>query len=101
MLAPIDCIWFSAYCLPVRPMVTTTIRDAVPITMPNAVRTNLTLLIRNESTAMLTISLKTMVSRAVSAKGRLVIFPMKFLSYGVVILLLLYGREDTLPPNFG
>src|SRR6266700_2456854 len=74
MLAPMDWIWFSAYCFPARPMVTTQISTAVPITMPTAVRIKRILLVRNESMAMLTISLKSMVLRAVSAKGRPVIF---------------------------
>src|SRR5437763_15965888 len=62
-------IWFMTYCLPVRPIVTTTISDAVPITMPSAVRAKRTLLVRKESMAMLTISLKSIVFRAVSARG--------------------------------
>src|SRR5437773_5487441 len=61
------CIWFITYCLPVSPMVTTTMSEAVPITMPSAVRAKRTLLVRKESMAMLTISLKSMVWRAVSA----------------------------------
>jgi hypothetical protein len=44
-------------------------RDAVPMTIPMAVRMNLTLLDRNESTAIAIISLKTIVSRAVFARG--------------------------------
>src|SRR5258708_3746847 len=73
MLAPMDWIWFSAYCLPARPTVTTKISAAVQITIPTAVRIKRILLVRNESMAMLTVSLKSMVLRAVSAKGRLVI----------------------------
>src|SRR2546423_3109423 len=65
-------IWFMTYCLPVRPIVTTTISEAVPITMPSAVRANRTLLVRKESMAMLTISLKSIVFRAVSARGVLI-----------------------------
>src|SRR5579884_2207419 len=61
------------YCLPVSPMVTTTIREAVPITMPIAVRAKRTLLVRKESSASVTISLKSIVFRAVSTKGRPVI----------------------------
>src|SRR5215471_5325489 len=68
-LAPIDWIRFKTYCFPVSPMVTTTIREAVPITMPNAVSRKRTLLVRNESMAMLTISLKSIVLRAVSTNG--------------------------------
>src|SRR5437660_807758 len=45
------------------------IKDAVPITMPSAVRAKRTLLARNESMAMLTISLKSMVFCAVLVKG--------------------------------
>src|SRR2546423_1248577 len=37
MFAPIDWIWVKMYCLPVMPMVTTRISEAVPMTMPNAV----------------------------------------------------------------
>src|SRR5437899_2882743 len=65
-------IWFMTYCLPVSPIVTTTISEAVPITMPSAVRAKRTLLVRKESMAMLTISLKSIVFRAVSARGVLI-----------------------------
>jgi hypothetical protein len=41
--------------------------------MPSAVRANRTLLVRNESIAMLTISLKSIVLVAVSTNGRPVI----------------------------
>src|SRR5258708_39545443 len=71
-LTPIAWIWLITYCLPVKPMVTTTIRDAVPITMPVAVSAKRTLLERNESMAMLTISLKSMVLRAVPVKGLII-----------------------------
>ena len=56
MLAPIDWICCSTYCLPVRPMVTTRISDAVPITMPSAVSAKRTLLVRKVSMATLTVS---------------------------------------------
>src|SRR5215468_2709780 len=59
-------------------MVTTMIREAVPITMPSAVSRKRTLLIRKESRAMLTISLNSIVRRAVSAKG----WTTMFLLYG-------------------
>src|SRR5436309_5521026 len=65
-------IWFITYCLPVSPMVTTTIREAVPMTMPSAVSAKRTLLVRNESIAMLRISLNSIVFRAVSTKGRVI-----------------------------
>ena len=41
------------------PMVTTRMSDAVPITMPSAVRANRTLLLQKVSKAKLTISLRT------------------------------------------
>src|SRR5262252_1907459 len=50
-------------------MVTTMISEAVPITMPSVVSAKRTLLMRNESTAMLTISLNSIVRRAVPANG--------------------------------
>src|SRR5580765_5947040 len=61
------------YCLPVRPIVTTTINEAVPITIPSAVRAKRHLLLRKESSASVTISLKSIVLRAVSTSGRPVI----------------------------
>src|ERR1041385_4055787 len=51
-------------------MVTTRMSDMVPITMPSAVRAKRTLLVRNESMAMLTISLKSIVLVAVSVRER-------------------------------
>ncbi len=45
-------------------MVTTRITEAVPITMPSAVRAKRILLARKLSTASLSISLSTMVRRA-------------------------------------
>src|SRR5215467_14154149 len=63
-------IWFITYCLPVSPMVTTRMSDIVPITMPSAVRAKRTLLVRNESMAMLSISLKSIVLVAVSVRER-------------------------------
>jgi hypothetical protein len=48
------------------------IKDAVPITIPSAVKRKRTLLAWNESTAMLTISLNSIVRRAVEARGWLV-----------------------------
>ena len=48
-LAPMAWIWFRMYCLPVMPMVTTRINEAVPITMPSAVRANRTLLLQKVS----------------------------------------------------
>src|SRR5258707_14089795 len=62
-------IWFMTYCLPVRPMVTTRISVAVPITIPRVVRAKRTLLVRNESMAIETISLISIVFRAVSVNG--------------------------------
>ena len=52
---------------------TTTISEAVPITMPRAVSAKRHLLVRKESTASVTISLKSIVLRAVSTSGRPVI----------------------------
>ena len=51
-------------CLPVSPMVTTRITEAVPMTMPSAVSAKRILLERKLSTASLRISLSTMVRRA-------------------------------------
>src|SRR5215471_18419283 len=73
MFAPMDWIRFSTYCLPVKPMVTTTISDEVPMTMPSAVSTNRTLLVLKESMAMLTTSLKSIVLRAVSTSGVVIV----------------------------
>src|ERR1041384_3182482 len=47
--------------------------EAVPMIMPRAVKAKRTLLVRNESTAMLTISLKSIVLVAVSLRDRRVI----------------------------
>ncbi len=47
------------YCLPVSPTVTTRISDAVPMTMPSAVKMNRILLVRNVWTATLRVSPKT------------------------------------------
>jgi hypothetical protein len=48
-LVPMAWIWFSTYWRPVMPMVTTRMSDAVPITMPSAVRMNRTLLLQKVS----------------------------------------------------
>ena len=48
-LVPMDWIWFSTYCLPVMPMVTTRIREAVPMTIPSAVSAKRTLLLQKVS----------------------------------------------------
>ena len=55
------------YCLPVSPMVTTKMSEAVPITMPSAVRAKRTLAAAKESRASAKISLKGMVVSASSA----------------------------------
>ena len=55
------------YCLPVMPMVTTRMTEAVPMTMPSAVSAKRTLLARKLSRASLRISLSTMVRRALSS----------------------------------
>ncbi len=47
------------YCLPVSPTVTTRISDAVPMTMPSAVKMNRSLLVRKVWTATLSVSPKT------------------------------------------
>src|SRR3954468_20554162 len=44
------------YCLPVMPIVTTKMSEAVPMTMPRAVNMNRTFAARNESIARLAIS---------------------------------------------
>ena len=59
MLEPMFCICCSRYCLPVRPMVTTRMSDAVPITIPSEVRMNRILPIRNVWNATLNVSPKT------------------------------------------
>src|SRR5271157_3814039 len=56
MLAPMPWIWFRTYCLPVRPTVTTRIREAVPMTIPRAVRVKRILFRRKVSRATPTIS---------------------------------------------
>ena len=63
-LVPIFWISFRMNCLPVMPMVTTKITDAVPMTMPRAVSAKRSLLERKLSTASFRISLTTMVRRA-------------------------------------
>ena len=49
------------YCLPVSPMVTTRMTEAVPMTMPSAASAKRALLKRKLSTASFIISLKGMV----------------------------------------
>ena len=46
MFEPIFWICWMMYCLPVSPTVTTRISDAVPMTMPSAVKMNRILLVR-------------------------------------------------------
>src|SRR5947199_10299471 len=88
------------YCLPVRPMVTTRIKQLVPITMHSAVKTNLTLLARKESMARLTMSLKSMVFLAVSTSGVvittivMVSFLLKLLRDSSVRTLIHVGRGE-------
>ena len=48
-LVPMDWICCSTYCLPVMPIVTTRISEAVPMTMPRAVSAKRTLLLRKVS----------------------------------------------------
>src|SRR5437016_8694451 len=90
-------IWFMTYCLPVRPIVTTTISEAVPITMPSAVRANRTLLVRKESMAMLTISLKSIVFRAVSAIG--VLMKILFHTEGLSAFSLVFANSLASGPS--
>ena len=66
-LVPIFWISSEMYCLPVKPMVTTRITDAVPITMPSAVSIKRVLLARKLSPASFRISLMSMVRRALTS----------------------------------
>jgi len=66
-LVSIFCNSARMYCLPVRPMVTTRMTEAVPMTMPSAVRAKRSLLELKLSSASLRISLRTMVRRALSS----------------------------------
>ena len=66
MLVPTPWIVFRTYCLPVRPMVTTRMSEAEPMTIPSAVSAKRTLLARKLSKASNTISLRTIVRLALS-----------------------------------
>src|ERR1700756_1958165 len=66
MFAPIAWIRRCTYCLPVSPIVTTRMRDAVPITMPSAVSAKRTLLLLKVSYAKLRISASLMLARCAS-----------------------------------
>src|SRR4029077_17303943 len=63
MFAPIDWIKRCTYCLPVMPIVTTRISEAVPMTMPRAVRAKRTLLLMKVSYAKLITSFSRIVLR--------------------------------------
>src|SRR5215475_8951456 len=63
MFAPMDWMRRCTYCFPVMPMVTTRISEAVPMTIPRAVRAKRTLLLVNVSYAKLRISFSRMVLR--------------------------------------
>ena len=66
MLVPILSSRPKIYCLPVRPIVTTKISEAVPMTIPRAVSAKRSLLARKLSTASRTSSAVGMVRRALA-----------------------------------